>query len=106
MRIIVPFGPGGGTDIQGRLLGKKFYESMRETNTQSLLVLAKAIGLSWDTTRGIMAQLVKTAEWREFLKRELLDDAFLTGPALQQFTKSYSEQMRQILKEGGLAVLR
>jgi len=28
VRIIVPFGPGGGTDIQGRLLGKKFYESM------------------------------------------------------------------------------
>ena len=31
MRIIVPFGPGGGTDIQGRLLGKKFYESMGQT---------------------------------------------------------------------------
>lgn len=28
VRIIVPFGAGGGTDIQGRLLGKKFYESM------------------------------------------------------------------------------
>ncbi len=31
VRIIVPFGPGGGTDIQGRLLGKKFYESMNHT---------------------------------------------------------------------------
>jgi tripartite-type tricarboxylate transporter receptor subunit TctC len=28
VRIVVPFGPGGGTDIQGRLLGKKFTESM------------------------------------------------------------------------------
>ena len=28
VRVIVPFGPGGGTDIQGRLLGKKFHESM------------------------------------------------------------------------------
>jgi tripartite-type tricarboxylate transporter receptor subunit TctC len=28
VRIVVPFGAGGGTDIQGRLLGKKFYESM------------------------------------------------------------------------------
>ena len=28
VRVIVPFGPGGGTDIQGRLLGKKFFESM------------------------------------------------------------------------------
>jgi tripartite-type tricarboxylate transporter receptor subunit TctC len=31
VRIIVPFGTGGGTDIQGRLLGKKFYESMGQT---------------------------------------------------------------------------
>ena len=31
VRIIVPFGPGGGTDIQGRLLGRKFYESMGQT---------------------------------------------------------------------------
>jgi tripartite-type tricarboxylate transporter receptor subunit TctC len=31
VRIIVPFGPGGGTDIQGRLLSKKFYESMSQT---------------------------------------------------------------------------
>ena len=33
--------------------------NMRETNTQSLLVLAKAIGLSWDATRGIMALAAK-----------------------------------------------
>jgi tripartite-type tricarboxylate transporter receptor subunit TctC len=31
VRVIVPFGPGGGTDIQGRLLAKKFYESMGQT---------------------------------------------------------------------------
>lgn len=31
VRIIVPFGPGGGTDLQGRLLSKKFYESMGQT---------------------------------------------------------------------------
>ena len=31
VRVIVPFGPGGGTDIQGRLLGKKFYESLGQT---------------------------------------------------------------------------
>jgi tripartite-type tricarboxylate transporter receptor subunit TctC len=31
VRIVVPFGPGGGTDIQGRLLGKKFSESMGQT---------------------------------------------------------------------------
>jgi len=31
VRIIVPFGAGGGTDIQARLLSKKFYESMKQT---------------------------------------------------------------------------
>lgn len=31
VRVIVPFGAGGGTDIQGRLLSKKFYESMAQT---------------------------------------------------------------------------
>jgi tripartite-type tricarboxylate transporter receptor subunit TctC len=28
VRIIVPFGAGGGTDIQARLLGKSFNDSM------------------------------------------------------------------------------
>ena len=31
VRIIVPFAPGGGTDIQGRILAKKFFESMGQT---------------------------------------------------------------------------
>jgi len=31
VRIIVPFGPGRGTDIQGRLLAQKFYASMGQT---------------------------------------------------------------------------
>jgi tripartite-type tricarboxylate transporter receptor subunit TctC len=31
VRIIVPFGAGGGTDIQARLLQKNFYDSMKQT---------------------------------------------------------------------------
>jgi tripartite-type tricarboxylate transporter receptor subunit TctC len=31
VRVIVPFGAGGGTDIQARLLGKNFHESMGQT---------------------------------------------------------------------------
>jgi tripartite-type tricarboxylate transporter receptor subunit TctC len=31
VRFIIPFGPGGGTDIQARLLSKKFYESTGQT---------------------------------------------------------------------------
>jgi tripartite-type tricarboxylate transporter receptor subunit TctC len=31
VRIVVPFVPGGGTDIQGRLLGKKFLDSMGQS---------------------------------------------------------------------------
>lgn len=31
VRIIVPFGAGGGTDIQARLLSRKFFDSMKQT---------------------------------------------------------------------------
>jgi tripartite-type tricarboxylate transporter receptor subunit TctC len=31
VRILIPFAPGGGTDIQGRLLARKFYDSMGQT---------------------------------------------------------------------------
>ena len=31
VRVIVPFAPGGGTDIQARLLGKSFHDSMGQT---------------------------------------------------------------------------
>lgn len=31
VRMVIPFVPGGGTDIQGRLLGKKFTESMGQS---------------------------------------------------------------------------
>jgi tripartite-type tricarboxylate transporter receptor subunit TctC len=31
VRIIVPFAPGGGTDIQGRILARKFYDSTGQT---------------------------------------------------------------------------
>jgi tripartite-type tricarboxylate transporter receptor subunit TctC len=31
VRMIVPFGAGGGTDIQGRLLSKAFFDSMKQT---------------------------------------------------------------------------
>ncbi len=31
VRVIVPFAPGGGTDIQARLLGKAFHDSMGQT---------------------------------------------------------------------------
>jgi Uncharacterised protein conserved in bacteria (DUF2336) len=34
-------------------------QDMRDTNSQSLIVLARAIGLSWETTRSIMTLVAK-----------------------------------------------
>ena len=31
VRVVIPFAPGGGTDIQGRLLARKFFESTQQT---------------------------------------------------------------------------
>src|SRR5262245_16164658 len=31
VRVVIPFAPAGGTDIQGRLLAKKFFESTQQT---------------------------------------------------------------------------
>jgi tripartite-type tricarboxylate transporter receptor subunit TctC len=51
VRIVVPFGTGGGTDIQARLLGKKFQESMGQT-----FVVDNRAGVSGLTGADIVAK--------------------------------------------------
>ena len=40
---------------------------------------------SWENA---LAKMVKTPEWREFLKRELLDDAFSPAPPCSNLQKT------------------
>jgi len=54
---------------------------------------------------GALAKMVKTAEWQEYLKKDLLEDGFLIGADLQKFSESYKVQVREILKEGGVKLV-
>lgn len=55
---------------------------------------------------GVLGKMVKSKDWQEYLKKDLLDDGFLVGADLVKFTDSYTNQMREILKEGGVKVLK
>lgn len=54
----------------------------------------------------VLGRMVKTAEWQEFLKKDYLENAFLTGPELVKFTDTYTKQLREILQEGGVKLVR
>lgn len=55
---------------------------------------------------GVLGKMVKTTDWQEYLKKDLLEDGFMVGADLMKFTDSYTNQMRGILKEGGVKVLK
>ena len=55
---------------------------------------------------GVLGRMVKTAEWQDFLKKDYLENAFLTGPDLVKFTDTYTQQMREILEQGGVKLVR
>jgi tripartite-type tricarboxylate transporter receptor subunit TctC len=48
----------------------------------------------------------QSAEWRDFLKENLYEDGFLTGPGLVAFVDEYEKTMRPILKEAGIKIVR
>lgn len=55
---------------------------------------------------GVLAKMVKSQDWQDYLKKNMLEDSYLAGPALARFSEDFTNQMREILKEGGLKVLR
>lgn len=57
----------------------------------------------WEQT---LAKMVKTQDWKEFLKKDHLEDGFLIGAALQKFGDEYTTQMRGILQEAGVKLLK
>ena len=50
--------------------------------------------------------MAQSPEWKEYLKKDLLEYGFLTGDALVRFGEDFSKQMRGILKEAGLDIVR
>jgi putative tricarboxylic transport membrane protein len=54
---------------------------------------------------GVLGKMVKTAEWQEYLKKDLLEDGFLIGADLQKFSDNYIVQTRELLKEGGIKLV-
>ena len=61
-------------------------QNMRDTHAESLLVLARAIGLSWETTRSIMLMAAK--RYRHSLSS--VDQAF---PAFHRLRQSTAQQI-------------
>lgn len=54
----------------------------------------------------LFARMVKTATWQKYLKDNQFQDGFLKSAELSRFFDQYSDQMRGILKEAGVKVVR
>lgn len=54
----------------------------------------------------LLANMVKLPEWQDYLKKDLLEDGFMVGADLVKFTDQFTEQMRTLLRDGGVPVLR
>jgi len=54
---------------------------------------------------GVLAKMVKTSDWQEYLKKDMLEDGFLVGAELQKFSDRYMIEVREILQEGGVKLV-
>jgi putative tricarboxylic transport membrane protein len=54
----------------------------------------------------VLARMVKTPDWQEFLKKDHLEDGFLIGAELLRFSDEYTATLRDILQEAGVKLLR
>jgi putative tricarboxylic transport membrane protein len=54
----------------------------------------------------LFARMTKTEGWKNYLKETQLEGAFMPADELKTFTKTYTDQVRGILKELGVKVVR
>lgn len=54
----------------------------------------------------VFGKFVKTASWKKYLDDNLFDDGFQRSAELAKFIDQYSETTRNILREGGVKVVR
>jgi putative tricarboxylic transport membrane protein len=54
----------------------------------------------------LFARMVKTEGWKNYLKETQLEDAYMPADKLQAFSKTYTDQIRVILKDLGVKVVR
>jgi putative tricarboxylic transport membrane protein len=55
---------------------------------------------------GVFGRFVKTPAWKKYLTENQLEDGYLTGSGLNKFFDGLTVQMRDILKEAGVKVVR
>lgn len=54
----------------------------------------------------LFQRLVKTATWRKYLEEQQFEDGFQKSGELEKFFDTFSEQMRGILQDAGIKVVR
>lgn len=54
----------------------------------------------------LFTKMHATPEWQGFVKENQYEDGFLTGQGLDKFVGEYTQQMRGILKEAGIKLVR
>lgn len=55
---------------------------------------------------GVFDRFAKTASWKKYLEQNQFEDGFLKGPELSKFFDALTIQMREVLKEAGVKVVR
>ena len=54
----------------------------------------------------LFARFTQTDSWKNYLKETQLEAAFMPADQLKTFTKTYTDQVRTILKDLGVKVVR
>jgi putative tricarboxylic transport membrane protein len=55
---------------------------------------------------GVFTKMHDSPLWKDFLKENFYEDGFLIGPGFEKFSNEYTQQMRGILKEAGIKLVR